>query len=158
MKKFKTLFFLLFPLVICLSCSDDEGPEEEMEEMEEQEITLEGDYTGTWNSTTDLDITYTDFPISAKFVFGNVAKTRLNGEFFARSSSTGDNDGTMVIVLDGDNISSFSFNDTLIDCTGTFSGSGSITSKNPFTLQIDFTGEDCDGNHVGQLIFKRTNN
>lgn len=161
MKIFRTIFFLLFPLIICLSCSDDDGPEEEPKE--ENEITLEGDYIGTWNSNTDMDITYTDFGISAKFVFENTAKTSLKGEFFATTSfssccDSGDNDGTMFLDLDGDSISAFSFNDIITDCTGTFSGSGSITSKNPYTLQIEFTGNDCDGNHTGQLIFKRINN
>jgi hypothetical protein len=157
MKLFKITFFLVFPLITFQSCSDDDSSNEE-EQEEVKEITLEGDYSGTWNSTTDMDITYTNFAISAKFRFANADKTRLSGEFFARSSSTGDNDGTMLINLDGDSISSFSFNDTLEGCTGTFSGSGSITSKDPYTLQIDFTGNDCDGNHEGQLIFKRINN
>jgi len=157
MKLFRIVFFILFPITIGLSCSDD-GPDEEKEQQEEQEVTLEGDYVGTWNSTTDMDITYTNFAISAKFKFANTDKTRLSGEFFARSSSTGTNDGTMQIVLDGDSISSFNFNDTIIDCTGTFSGSGSITSKDPYTLEIDFTGNDCDGNHVGQLRFTRIKN
>lgn len=154
----KTIF-LCISLILFFSCSsnDDDNTEEEQKE-EVQEITLEGDYSGTWNSTTDMDITYTNFAISAKFIFSNTDKTRLSGEFFAGSSSFGDNDGTMLINLDGDSISSFSFNDTLIGCTGTFTGNGSITSKDPYTLQIDFTGNDCDGNHIGQMIFKRLNN
>lgn len=159
--KQKTVF-LLFASIIVLSCSsDDSSPEQE--QNEEKEVTLEGDYVGTWNSSTDMDIVYSDFGISAKFKFANSTNERLSGEFFATTGfnsccNSGDNDGTMIINLDGDNITSFSFNDIITDCTGTFSGNGSITSKNPFTLQIDFTGNDCDGNHTGQLIFKRINN
>lgn len=158
MKTSKGLFYIVFSLLVCLSCSNDDSKEAEEEIIEQMEITLEGDYVGTWNSTTDMDIVYTNFAISAKFIFANTDKTRLSGEFFARSSSTGDNDGTMQITLDGDSISSFSFNDTIIDCTGTFSGSGSITSKDPYTLEINFTGNDCDGNHIGQMVFRRINN
>lgn len=153
---------ILLVLIYFSSCSGDDSPEEE-QKKEDSLITLEGDYLGTWNSTTDKDITFTDFGISAKFTFANNEKTRLRGEFFATTSfrsccqSTG-NDGTMVIDLDGDTIASFSFNDQIIDCTGTFSGTGSITSKTPYTLQIDFTGNDCDGNHIGQIVFTRRNN
>jgi len=163
MKKFKILFFLLFPLTICLSCGDDDG-EEQMEQMEEEvEITLEGDYRGTWDSTTDMDITYDGFPISAKFRFAGNSETRLSGEFFATSNfssccSDNANDGTMFLDLDGDTITDFDFNDTITDCTGTFSGTGSIISNDPYTLEINFTGNDCDGNHIGQMIFIRVNN
>lgn len=161
MKLFKITFFLVLPLVTFLSCSDDDSSEEVKEEV--KEITLEGDYVGTWNSNTDKDITYTDFGISAKFIFANTTKTRLSGEFFATTGfnsccESGPNDGTMLINLEGDDITSFSFKDIITDCTGNFTGKGSITSKSPFTLQIDFTGNDCDGNHTGQLIFRRINN
>ena len=162
MNSLKSTFLLLSILMMSLSCSSDNGSEAPQEE-EQNPVTLEGDYIGTWNSTTDMDITFTDFGISAKFTFANTANTRLRGEFFATTSfssccDSGANDGTMILDLDGDDISSFSFNDIITDCTGTFSGSGSITSKNPYTLQIDFTGEDCDGNHIGQMVFTRFNN
>ncbi len=147
-------------LFITSCSSDDSAPVEEQEEQ--KEITLEGDYTGTWNSTTDMDITFTDYIVSARFEFSNTAKTKLRGEFFATPSFTSccnnNNDGTMLLNLDGDTISSFSFNDIITNCEGNFTGKGSITSKTPFTLEIDFTGSDCDGQHIGQLVFKRTKN
>ncbi|MGD1946949.1 MAG: hypothetical protein ACFB0A_11975 [Croceivirga sp.] len=162
MKSLKQSFSILFVVIHLLSCSSDDSSGQE-EEKEESLVTLEGDYIGTWNSNTDLDITYTDFGISAKFTFANSEKTRLRGEFFATTSFTSccgspGNDGTMLINLDGDTIESFTFNDQIIDCTGNFNGSGRITSKTPYTLQIDFTGNDCDGNHIGQMIFRRRNN
>ncbi len=161
----KNLFILaLFSahILLFISCSgsDDDTP---AAEMEPEAVTLEGDYIGTWNSNTDLDITYTDFGISARLKFANAEKTRLNGEFFATTSfssccNSGDNDGTMVFNLDGTQITSFSFNDIITDCTGNFSGTGTITSENPYRLEVDFTGNDCDGNHIGKMIFTRLNN
>lgn len=158
----KNTLFIFFSLLLFFSCSDsDDGADEEQKE-EVKEVTLEGNYTGTWNSSTDQDIVYTDYAISAKFEFLGNNKAKLTGVFFATSGLSSccgaDNDGTMNVDLDGDTITSFSFNDTIIGCTGNFTGSGSITSKNPFTLQVDFTGDDCDGEHVGQLIFKRIKN
>lgn len=143
----------------CSSSDDDTPAAEEPEEV----VTLEGNYSGTWSSDTDMDITYTNFAISARLKFANEEKTRLNGEFFATSSfvsccESGDNDGTMVFVLDGMQITSFSFNDIITDCTGNFSGTGTITSENPYRLEVDFTGNDCDGNHIGKMIFTKLNN
>lgn len=161
-RKFSTSLSLFALFFVLFSCSSD-GDEPEMEQKEEQEITLEGNYLGLWNSTTDTDATFTDFPISAKITFANTAKTKLRGEFFATASFTScckneGNDGTMSMNLEGDAITSFSFNDQIVDCTGNFTGTGAITSKNPFTIKIDFTGNDCDGNHVGELVFTRSPN
>lgn len=151
---------LLLVFVLFSCSSNDDEPEVEQKE-EETEITLEGNYQGLWNSTTDTDAVFTDFPVSAKIAFANSAKTRLRAEFFATSTLTScckdeGNDGTMTMNLDGDAITSFSFNDQIVDCTGSFTGTGSITSKDPYTIKIDFTGNDCDGNHVGELLFTRS--
>ena len=130
----KTVFFFL-SLIMFLACSSDDSPEQEQKE-EEKEITLEGNYSGTWNSTTDQNAVFTDFLISAKFEFSNNDKTQLRGVFFATAGLSsccgGDNDGTMIVNLDGDNITSFDFDDTIIGCTGDFEGTGSISSKKPF--------------------------
>ena len=116
---------------------------------------LSGNYRGLWNSTTP-SVTFTDFPVSAKFVV-NADNTIINAEFFANSSlsanTTSGNHGTMVIRLDGKTITSFNFNDTIPGCTGSFSGSGTINSFGVFI--INFTGNDCDGNHVGVLTFEK---
>lgn len=163
----KTVFFFL-SLILLVSCSsnDDEQEQEQeqvQEQEEEKEATLEGNYLGTWNSSTDQNIVFTDFGVSAKFEFANAAQTRLNGEFFATTAfssccNSGDNDGSMILDLDGNDIISFSFNDIITNCTGNFSGTGSITSITPYTIQINFTGNDCDGNHTGQLNFRRLDN
>ncbi len=150
------LFFMLF------SCSSNDD-EPDVEQKEEEEATLEGDYQGLWNSTTDTDAVFTDFPISAKISFASSDKTRLRAEFFATSTFTScckdeGNDGTITMNLEGDAISSFNFNDQIVNCTGSFTGTGSITSKDPYTIKIDFTGNDCDGNHTGELLFTRTKN
>lgn len=160
-KQYSILY--IFLLIIICSCSEGNSSEEPVMEEQNEVATLEGRYVGTWNSNTDLDITYTDYAISAEFEFSNTSKTRLTGAFFATSSfssccNSGDNDGTMFLNLDGDTITSFNLNDVIPECTGTFSGSGSIISKSPYTIQIDFTGSDCDGNHIGQLLFTRMRN
>lgn len=146
-------------LCLCLfifSCSSDDGNEPvQMEDPIEE--TLSGNYTGTWNSETP-SITYTDFAISARFVVSASNPNRINAEFFATPNytsccSTNANDGTMIINLDGNTITSFSFTDTIVDCEGTFSGDGMINANGSFV--IDFTGNDCDGNHVGQLVYTK---
>lgn len=162
MKIFKTVFIFLFPIILITSCSNDEGSDEEKEE-EQMEITLEGDYLGLWNSTTDTGETFNDFPVSAKISFANIAETKLRAEFFATSSfrsccKDDGNDGTMNMDLNGDEITSFRFNDQIVDCSGSFAGTGSVTSKSPYTIKIDFSGSDCDGEHTGTLLFTRTNN
>lgn len=158
----KNTIYIFLSIILFYSCSSsDDGADEEQKE-EVKEVTLEGDYVGTWNSTTDQDIVYTDYAVSAKFKFSGTNKAILTGVFFATSGFSSccgaDNDGTMTVNLDSDTITSFNFNDTIIGCTGNFTGTGSISSKNPFTIQIDFTGDDCDGEHDGQLLFKRINN
>jgi hypothetical protein len=124
--------------------------------MEEDPVeTFTGNYRGTWNSTTPT-ATFTDFGISARFVVSASNPNRIDAQFFATTNytsccSTNTNDGTMVINLDGNTITSFSFTDTIVACEGSFSGDGVINASGAFI--IDFTGNDCDGSHVGQLAF-----
>ncbi|MEO0573117.1 MAG: hypothetical protein AAF039_15525 [Bacteroidota bacterium] len=148
-----------------MSCGseDDAAEMEEIgEEMEEEvgEISLEGDYRGTWSSTTDQGLTFSGVTISAIFEFTDNTETRLRGWFFLSDSpgTINENLGTMTLSLDGNTITSFRFFDTIPDCNGDFTGTGSVISRNPFTLEIDFTGEDCDGNHIGQMVFTRVTN
>lgn len=154
----RTLLTIAWALYLCIalsSCSsDDNGTNQEMEMTEE---TLAGNYIGTWNSTTP-SVTFTDFIISAKFVISPSDPNLILAEFFATSNltsccSTNANDGTMTINLDGNTITSFSFIDTIVGCEGNFTGSGIIDADGRFL--IDFTGSDCDGEHVGQLILRK---
>lgn len=157
MKTSFKLFLCAFLMIsLSISCSSDDPEPQEEQEMEEEE-TLSGEYTGTWDSTTPT-VTFSGFPITAKFVVSSSNPNRINAEFFATDSyvsccSTNPNDGTMVINLDGSTITSFTFNDTIVDCEGSFTGSGIIDATGTFV--IDFTGDDCDGAHVGQLKFKK---
>ena len=156
MKKHLTPFAWIVCLCLCFySCSSDDGNEPVQMEDDPVEESFTGNYRGTWNSTTP-SITYTDFAISARFVVSASNPNRIDAEFFATSNftsccSTNANDGTMVIQLDGDTITSFAFTDTIVDCEGSFSGDGMINASGNFV--IDFTGTDCDGDHVGQLLF-----
>lgn len=157
MKTHLTHFTWIICLCVCLfSCSSDDN-NNEPQQMEEDpvEASFTGNYLGTWNSVTPT-ITYTDFAISARFVESASNPNRINAEFFATSNytsccSTNANDGTMIINLDGNTITSFTFTDTIVDCEGSFSGDGMIDANGNFI--IDFTGNDCDGDHVGQLLF-----
>ncbi len=152
---FAISFFALL-ILSTLSCSSSDDPEEII--MQEQAAGFIGDYTGTWNSTTP-SVTYTDYPVSI-----TIEQERVNGDeiilsgpFFATANQVSccgsPDDGSVVIKISGDQITSFSFNDRIVDCTGNFTGSGSVSSNG--TLIIDFTGQDCDGEHVGQMRFRK---
>ena len=158
MKKEKTflmnklmIILLLFCFVGC-SSSDDDSPEEKQEE-----VSLEDKYVGTWNSVTPT-ATFTDVPISAKLKLVEGNADRLIGELFISSDftvccSSGSNDGTLTIDFDGDTITLFHYTDVITGCSGAFDGAGSIRADGAFV--IDFTGNDCDGSHVGQFILKK---
>ena len=156
----KHLMLYAWTVSLCLficSCSSDDGNEPVQMEEDPVEETFTGDYRGTWNSTTPT-ATFTDFGISARFVVSASNPNRIDAQFFATTNytsccSTNANDGTMVINLDGNTITSFSFTDTIVGCEGTFSGDGVINASGAFI--IDFTGNDCDGAHVGQLAFTK---
>lgn len=64
------------------------------------------------------------------------------------------NDGTISFKIEGNQILNFSYNDTIPDCTGVFSGTGTIDSNG--NLEINITGSDCDGNHIATLTLIRT--
>jgi hypothetical protein len=158
MKKEKTFSinkFLIVMVIFCFtgcSSSDDSSGEKE-----EEEVSLDDKYVGTWNSTTP-SATFTDVPISAKLRPLPNNANRLVGELFISANftvccSSGTNDGTLTIDFDGNTITSFRYNAVITDCTGTFNGDGTIRSDGAFV--IDFTGNDCDGSHVGQFVLKK---
>ncbi len=155
MKNEKTflMYKLLVLIAICLSgCSS--GNDDSLEQQQEDEVTLEGNYRGTWSSTT-ASATFSNVSVSAKLQFGG-ADNILTGSFFISSDytvccSAGENDGTLVIDFDGDTITSFNYNDVITNCSGTFNGTGHIRTSDK-ALVIDFTGNDCDGDHVGQIV------
>ena len=161
MKTIKILFSsirvtlcLAFISFAVISCSSDEAPIENPEP--EVEETLVGSYNGTWNSTTP-SVTFTDFPISFEFTNVNPDETSISAVFYAGLNLTSccgsANDGTASIGLNGNEITSFSLTSTVVDCAGTFTGSGTIDSQGNFI--IDFTGSDCDGDHIGQLRVRK---
>ena len=118
--------------------------------------TLDGKYVGGWTSTTQFT-SFSNFPISIDLIL-SADKTKLTGDFYATVNyssccNSGTSDGRISIALDGDIITSFSLNVVIPDCTGNFSGSGEIKPNG--NLVIDITGKDCDGDHVGQLVFRK---
>ncbi len=154
MKTVKTvLSFILLGLVLNACGSDDSQEEEEQIE----ETTLEGEYRGSWTSVTETT-SFTGVPVSARFAFASNSETRLLGEFFISSNFTsccesGPNDGSLTMEIDGATITSFRYNDIIPNCGGTFNGTGTISSSE--VLEIAFTGNDCDGNHVGTITLSK---
>lgn len=149
------LCYIFGVLMVLGACSSDNEETIEAVEDNSQSITILGNYIGTWNSTTPT-ATFTDFPISMRITQLNQAQTMASGEFFATSGFTsccnsGDNDGTVTLTLNDGLITSFTYTDIIPDCTGTFEGTGTFENNN--TLTIDFTGNDCDGEHTGVLSF-----
>ena len=68
-----------------------------------------------------------------------------NGQFSFRVEETP--------VVKGDTITDFVFNEKLTEymggCSGKFTGSGRVNFGGQ--IEIDFTGTDCRGEHVGTL-------
>jgi hypothetical protein len=156
---------LVIILAICfMGCSgggDDDSPfivtpDPDPDPIEE--ATLEGNYKGTWISTTSTNASF-NVAVSSRLAFSGSNTNKLVGGFFISSNftvccSTGDNDGTLVIDFDGNTITSFRYTDVITDCSGTFVGTGTVRTSDG-ALVIDFTGNDCDGDHVGQIILKK---
>ncbi len=117
--------------------------------------TLAGDYSGTWDSTTP-SATFSGVSVSARLT-ANAQETTLSGPFFISSNFVSccgsTNDGTIRIIIDGNTITSFTYTDTISGCSGNFSGTGEINSNG--ALVIDFTGMDCDGDHIGKLVLTK---
>ena len=115
---------------------------------------LEGRYTGLWN-----DNIYTNFGISAELEagFGNVSGPFFYSESFS-SCCGGENDGTIRLSLEGDQILAFTYSQSLESfmggpCPGLYTGAGFIKNDNEgITLVIDFEGDDCEGSHTDGKI------
>lgn len=115
---------------------------------------LAGRYTGLWN-----DNIYSDFAISAVITqTGN----NYRGAFYYSGSFTpccgGDDDGTIIFQVDGNNIPEFQYDQDLPEfmggCPGLYDGSGRINSVTSFS--VNFEGEDCEGPHTnGTIRFNR---
>lgn len=151
----KYLFFILLLSFIVVSCSSENEEEEPI--PEEEELTLDGDYTGTWD-----DNIYTSFPISARLSMP--IDDFLSGPFFYSQDGSfvpccqdAEDNGKISFEIKGDSIVNFIYNQQLQfymgGCPGTYTGSGTINSQG--WLLIDFSGDDCDGTHTGGKIILR---
>ena len=125
---------------------------------EEEEITIEGDYTGPWD-----DNIYTAFPISARISeqrtnhYGGPFFYSQNGSFVPCCQDSDDN-GSITFEVKEDSILNFQYDQDLQfymgGCPGIYTGSGIINSQG--WLLIDFTGDDCDGTHTGgKIVFRK---
>ena len=137
-------------LVLGLSCKTDDDtamPEPEAEQS------IAGQYTGTWSSVTPLN-TYNQIPASAR-IQATDNPNRFIGQFYFTSSfvsccNSGDNDGSLVIDVDGSMITSFTYTDVIPNCNGSFNGTGTISESGVIT--INFTGSDCEGEHTDGVL------
>ena len=149
---------LLSILVIALALSCSGSDDADVDSTPEQAVGFKGDYSGTWNSTTP-SITYTDYPISITIEQERKSgeEITLTGPFYATASQTSCcgsvDDGSVVIKIVDQTITSFTFVDRIVGCTGNFAGSGTIGSNGD--LIIEFTGTDCDGDHIGVMRFRK---
>lgn len=115
---------------------------------------LLGSYTGIWN-----DNLFSDIPIS--FRLENESETSVSGPFFISndfttySNTPGDN-GTITLRFEDNQdgvVSSFTYNQNMPvyqgGCPGTYTGDGTFQM---LAIDLDFTGNDCDGAHSGGKI------
>ena len=155
--KTKSVFYLIksfqiLTLLLFVSCSKNDDSNNS--EPNSPANIPEDAYIGTWTSTTSTGASFTGFPVYAILIY-NSDNTAVNGEFFVspKTYNSSINDGTIVMQLEGSTVTSFFLNDTLLNCTGMFNGTGQIASDGTFI--INFTGTDCDGEHVGEMIFNK---
>ena len=159
MKKLKVFTVLMIFLIAVTACGgDDDSSSQEDMEQEQVDVSLDGDYVGAWVSSTSTGASF-DVAVSSRLSFSGSDMNRLTGPFFISSNftvccSSGDNDGTIIIELDGDTITSFRYNDVITDCSGTFLGEGEIRSSDR-ALVVNFTGSDCDGEHDGVITLRK---
>lgn len=138
----------VFLLVSVISCSSDDT------QVTPEDLSyLEGDYVGTWNSKTPT-VAYIDFGISSKIQVSDT--NEITGVIFYTKDFTvccseEENDGTFKMEINSGAIKSFVLNDTQTNCIGTFKGTGKLREVDK-ALVIDFTGDDCRGDHIGQII------
>ena len=119
-----------------------------------EEHFLNGDYTGTWN-----DNLYTDFGISAKL---KVSGSTISGPFFYSpnfvSCCSGINDGSISFRLVDGAVQNFKYAQSLAsfmggECPGVYNGEG--VQENYTSFVIPFDGNDCEGDHVGEIILTK---
>jgi len=107
---------------------------------------VNGSYAGTWSDTLFGSV-------SVSIIFANVKNdtykgpTYISGNF--KPTYGGSDDGKTTIVVENNEIVSFKYAQFAPNyrggCPGTYNGVGSIDSE--FRINVDFTGNDCDGFH-----------
>ena len=145
--------FLIVVILFFAACSGD--GDDPITVIPPVTTTLAGDYSGTWDSTTPT-ASFFGVDVSARLT-SNAQETRLSGPFFISPNLEpccgASNDGRIIIELDGNTITSFTYADAIPGCTGNFSGTGEISSTG--AIVINFTGTDCDGEHIGELFLTK---
>ncbi|MFY0600154.1 MAG: hypothetical protein JXR03_10825 [Cyclobacteriaceae bacterium] len=153
----KTRFLNLKKWLICvstatlvlsaISCSEDEKDTEPVIEP------FYGKYSGGWWSNAANGSVYENIGASAIIDVGTGA--RWTGEFFYTRNyrsccGNSTNDGTISFNLVDSVITSFRYSGTVPNCNGSFQGEGVVTPAG--SIEIVFTGSDCEGEHEGGMI------
>ena len=116
---------------------------------------VEGRYFGTWD-----DNLFEGIPISLELT--HTSGNQYDGPIYISLNWTaswgGETDGSVTFDIDQDDINLFEFDQLLPDyaedgCPGYYSGPGTIDDE--FNMDISFTGDDCDGHHIGTLVLER---
>ncbi|MFK7952697.1 MAG: hypothetical protein AB8B73_07595 [Ekhidna sp.] len=147
--KHSFIFLITLSLFSNTSCNEDDPSLDD--ELKNEAI--EGEYKGRWIS----EATRADFNVQVSSEIIKSGDNYFSGSFYISNDFTpccGDvNDGTIAFNIESDSILNFIFNDVIPGCIGTFSGSGVISDSG--RLAIEFTGNDCDGDHVGRIWLEK---
>lgn len=114
---------------------------------------LNGNYLGAWD-----DNIYVNQPITSTLTAddnGNVSGNLFFSKNF-KPCCGGFDDGDIRFTIVGGSVTNFIYDENLRNykggCTGKFPGTGKFDI---ISFEVDFTGDDCDGSHVGKLRLKK---
>lgn len=158
------LVALFFSTFLCFSCSDGT---EEIEEVIEKEVEEEmeevlvdtvftlaaGNYKGLWDSRATGGAVFSELAVTATLEEaeeGTFTGILYISDDFTSCCGGDDGDGPITFTVLEHQVT-FEWKDEIADCTGTFSGSGTLTADN--TFRVNITGTDCDGDHTGSIRF-----
>ena len=157
---FKSILFILWGTFL-IACDSTDEPDvvEDPEEVPQEIFSLEaGDFEGQWTSRT-ATATFEGLSITARVRIES--DSIATGELFISSNFTSccgsdgidGSDGSISFTVSDNRVKSFIWDDVIPNCEGTFNGSGRLAADN--SIEVNFTGTDCDGNHTGSLTLKR---
>ena len=150
--------FLMVFILILASCGDDDENDQQMEPEEEAEVTIEGNYTGEYSSTTE-NASFDNIPLSVILERGSSENTFEGqvflGSFFMPCCGNNPDNGTIRMTIVDEAVTEFEWDIEVTGCNGTFSGEGTIDIERK--MDLTFTGGDCSGEQEGILTLLKFN-